>query len=126
MKLSVTAISVTLTNTEIHSGTLPQQQPKMCGNGLEVSSRSSRNGRKRQNDGAYWLLAGFIKVLQERDELKKELTNFQARLKGTESPGIKDFTRLERSIASGSQRVEDEIEECFGDNGPVRFLSGIK
>ena len=52
----------------------------MCGNGLAASSRSSRNRRKGQSAGAGWLLAGFSKVSQERDELGKELANFQARL----------------------------------------------
>lgn len=43
-----------------------------------------------------------------------------------ESLGIKDLTRLERPITSGPQRLRDEIEECFGDNGPVRLLSWTK
>lgn len=57
---------------------LPLQKPKMCGNGLAACSRSSGSSRKGQSDGACWLSAGFSKVLQERDELRKELAKFQA------------------------------------------------
>lgn len=56
----------------------------MCGNGLAASSRSSRNRRKGQSAGACWQLPGFSKILQERDELGKELANFQGRLECTE------------------------------------------
>lgn len=57
---SVTA-STTLTNTVKSDTALTK--PNMCGHTLAASSRSFRSGRKGQEDGAWWLLAGFRKVL---------------------------------------------------------------
>lgn len=63
------------------------------------------------------MLSAFVRVLEERDELKKELSMLQAEMRQTQkSPKIWATNRLEMymTTASGSQTVSDVIGRDFG------------
>lgn len=72
---------------------------------------------------------GWIYLITERDELRRELVNFQARMVGSrELLVIKDLIKMKGSVPSESHRIRDplypkEYKEFCGGNDPVKSLS---